>query len=343
MTHNVRLLDTSAIAAWNKFVTACPEGSFFHRAEWKSVTENSFGHKTYFAYAENNGVIEGVLPLVHIKSRLFDNCLISNGYCMGGGTASINDQARAALDEYAANLFQELQADFYEIRQPQHFHEGWARRNDLYATFEKPMESDEDANLKQIPRKQRAVVRKAIKSDLTETIDDKIDEFYHLYATTVRNLGTPVFAKKYFQNLLTMFGADCDILTIRSNGQAVSSVLSFYHNDKVMPYYTGAVPEARRMGAADYMYWRLMRHAMDRNCSIFDFGRSKIGTGPYSFKKNWGFEPQEVVHEFLLRDGTEMPNTNPTNPKYRAFIAMWKRLPLPVANFLGPHIVRNIG
>jgi lipid II:glycine glycyltransferase (peptidoglycan interpeptide bridge formation enzyme) len=111
----------------------------------------------------------------------------------------------------------------------------------------------------------------------------------------------------------------------------------------VLPFYTGSVPGARRIGANDLMYWRLMRHASARGCVVFDFGRSKVGTGPYDFKKNWGFMPAPLTHQFLTRPGAAMPNVNPTNPKYRLMIAAWKKLPLPVANYLGPMIVRNIG
>jgi hypothetical protein len=110
-----------------------------------------------------------------------------------------------------------------------------------------------------------------------------------------------------------------------------------------MPYYTGAAPEARALGAADLMYWQVMRRAVERGCRVFDFGRSKIGTGPYAFKRNWGFEPRAVTHQYFLRAGGELPRVNPTNPKYSAFIGLWRRLPLPVANALGPTIVGGTG
>ncbi|MDH5748088.1 MAG: FemAB family PEP-CTERM system-associated protein, partial [Rhodospirillales bacterium] len=226
---------------------------------------------------------------------------------------------------------------------PSRPHPDWKRKEGLYATFERPIEADEVANLKQIPRKQRAVVRKALKSELTFSIDTEVADFFNLFALSVRNLGTPVFARKYFEELVRVFGDDCDILTVRLNGRPVSSVLNFYFRDRVMPYYTGSNPEARKIGANDFMYWCLMRHAVARGHDIFDFGRSKLGTGPYSFKTNWGFEPRPVIHEFRMRDGIPMPDVNPNNPKYRLMISVWKKLPLPVANFIGPYIGRQVG
>ena len=152
-----------------------------------------------------------------------------------------------------------------------------------------------------------------------------------------------MFPKRYFRNLRQAFGRDCEILTVRSHGKPISSVLSFYFRDRVMPYYTGSLPEARALGTNDLMYWQVLRRAVDRGCRIFDFGRSKVGTGPYDFKRNWGFEPQPVTHQFYLREGCELPRVNPTNPKYRALISLWQRLPLSVANAIGPYLIRGAG
>lgn len=330
-------------ARWDEYVDSCPQATFFHKAGWQRVIERSFGQASYFLFAESGGHIRGLLPLAHYKSFLFGNALISNGCCMGGGPIADDGRFYAELDSAACAMMTKLGADFLEYRRPVHRHPDWASREDLYVTFEKNIEVEEEQNLKQIPRKQRAVIRKALNAGLADEIDTTIDRFYPLYAETVHRLGTPVFSKSYFRNLIEEFGADCDILTVTSNGRAVSSVLSFYFRDRVMPYYAGAGQGAREAGANDFMYWRLMRRAVERGYRIFDFGRSKIGSGPCAFKKNWGFEPLPVVHEYRVAGGGEVPEINPRNPKYRLFIEMWKRLPLPVANLLGPHIVRNVG
>ncbi len=339
----VKTLDLSAWAAWEDYAAGHPDATFFHRAGWSRVIEASFGHPTHYLYAERGGRVCGLLPLAHYRSWMFGNALISNACCMGGGPVADDDGAYAALDAAALALMERVGADYLEYRRPCRRHADWRCRDNLYVTFEQPIDRDEETALKRIPRKQRAVVRKALQSGLADEMDTGIDRFYALYAANVHNHGTPVFSKGYFRNLMAEFGADCDILTVCHEGTALSSVLSFYHRGRVMPYYTGSAGLARDLGANDFMYWRLMRRAADRGCTIFDFGRSKIGTGPYAFKKNWGFDPIPVVHEYRTRDGQSLPDLNPLNPKYRLFIAVWKRLPLPVANLLGPNIVRNIG
>lgn len=340
----IRQLDSASEPRWGSFVSACPQASFFHKAGWRRVIENSFNQKTYFVYAEENGEIRGILPLVHVKSRLFGNGLISTAFTIGGGVAANDGTARDALDKYAVSLCEQLGASFVEYRSVETVPDGWQRRDDLYANFSREIAATEDDCLKQIPRKQRAVVRKALDADLSWSIDTDVDSFFDLFASSVHRLGTPVQSKRYFINLLSEFGPDsCDVLTIRHAGKPMSSVLSFYFRDTVLPYYTGGAIAARQVGANDLMYWRLMRSACERGYKIFDFGRSKIGTGPYSFKKNWGFEPAPVVHAYHLADGAEMPNTNPANPKYQLLIKAWQRMPLMLANFIGPHIVRGIG
>ena len=164
-----------------------------------------------------------------------------------------------------------------------------------------------------------------------------------VYGESVRNLGTPVFSRKYFALLCEEFGEDAEILIVEDQGAPIAAVLSFYFRDQVLPYYGGGTPEARTRAGNDLMYWEVMRRAADRGCRIFDFGRSKVDTGAFSFKKNWGFAPTPLNYEFKLRTGDAIPDVNPLNPKYRLMIETWKRLPLPVANLLGPMLVRNLG
>lgn len=340
----VKTLDASSVQAWENFVAYCPEASFFHKAGWANVIEKSFKHKTYFLYAELDGSILAILPLVHVTSPLFGNRLISTAFTVGGGTAALEQSARNALDRHAQDLCIKLNAEYIEYRGITHAPEGWVKRDDLYASFAWEIAGTIEDNLKQIPRKQRAVVRKALEADLVTEIEGKVENFFSLFSASVHRLGTPVQAKSYFGTLLHEFGPEyCDILTITAAGKPMSSVLSFYFKDSVLPYFTGGALAARQYGTNDYMYWALMRRAKERGYKLFDFGRSKVGTGPYNFKKNWGFSPQPVTHAFFLPKGGETPNTNPTNPKYELLIKAWQRMPLSVANLLGPHIVRGIG
>ena len=215
---------------------------------------------------------------------------------------------------------------------------------DLYVTFRKEILPDAEANLLAIPRKQRAMVRKGIKNGLRSEIDATPDRFFTLYADNVRRHGTPALPRHYFEALQQVFGTDCETLTVvAANGQPVSSVLSFHFRNEVLPYYAGDAVTARDLAANDFKYWEVMRRACERGFGLFDYGRSKQGTGSFAFKKNWGFEPQPLHYEYRLYRGDSIPQNNPMNPKYRAFIALWRRLPIGLANRLGPAIVRNLG
>jgi FemAB-related protein (PEP-CTERM system-associated) len=339
----VERLDRESTSRWDSFVQSCPDATFFHRAGWKYVIETSFGHRCYFLYAQRAGAICGVLPLVHIKSALFGNSLVSTGFTVGGGPAVTDVDALPVLEGAASDLADQLDVDFLEFRSGTQSRSDWANNAGLYVHFAKPIGPDSENDMLAIPRKQRAMVRKGIKAGLTSVIDDHVDRLHPVYAESVRNLGTPVFSKAYFRNLLETFSPDLDIVTVVRDGQAIASVMNFYFRDQVLPYYGGGVLAARNVAGNDFMYWEVMRRAVDRGCRKFDFGRSKQGTGAYSFKKNWGFEPQPLTYEYKLRKLKSAPEINPLNPKYRFFIAAWKKLPLPVAGLLGPYIVRNLG
>ncbi len=338
----VRELGESDHARWDAFVQACPEATFFHRAGWQTVIQRAFGHRTYFLYAENNGVIQGVLPLAEVKSRLFGHSLSSLPFGVYGGIAASTEEARTVLDQAAQALAAKLDVEYLEYRNLAPFHTDWPSK-DLYVTFRKAIDPDLEQNMNNIPRKQRAMVRKGIKQGLVSEIDQGIDRFFAVFADNVHRHGTPALPKKYFALLREVFGADCEVLTVTKDGQVLSSVLTFYFRDEVLPYYAGDYLAARDYAANDFKYWELMRRACERGYKLFDYGRSKLGTGPYHFKKNWGFEPQPLHYEYQLYRAKQVPDQNPLNPKYQLFIRMWQRLPLPVANFIGPHIVKSLG
>lgn len=337
-------LDESWRQAWDDFVDRCPEATFFHRAAWKDVIEESFGHDCPFLFAHRDGDILGVLPLVHINSRLFGKSLVSSAFCVYGGVAASEPEVRLMLEAEAERRGEKLGVDHVEYRLRERSDPQRPCKDSLYVTFRRPIDPDLDTNMKNIPRKQRAMVRKAISNRLSSEIDEDVGRFYALYAESVRNLGTPVFSKRYAEALKRAFGKDCECLIVYDeSGQPVSAVMSFYFRDEVLPYYGGGGQDARRLAANDFMYWEVMRRACERGYRLFDFGRSKAGTGAYAFKKNWGFKPEPLYYEYRLFGTAEMPDVNPLNPKYQRAIKAWQRLPLPVANRLGPILAKNLG
>lgn len=339
---SIHQLQPKDVTKWDEFVLKCPEATFFHRAGWEIVINQAFGHKTYFLYAELNGQIHGVLPLVEIKSYLFGHSLSSLPFCVYGGIATNSESARKALDHAAQTLATKLRVDYLEYRNLKAQHTSWPTK-DLYVTFRKEIFPEIAQNMQAIPRKQRAMVRKGIKAGLQSEIDQNTERFFAAYSTSVHRLGTPVFSKKYFHLLKKTFLDDCELLIITKDGRTISGVMNFYFRDEVLPYYGGGTSEARNLASNDFMYWELMRRACERGYKFFDFGRSKHNTGSFDFKKNWGFEPQQLHYEYQLHQAKVIPEHNPLNPKYKLFIKAWQKMPLALANIIGPHIVKNLG
>jgi len=340
---NVTLLEPGEERAWDDFVRQAPEATFFHLSGWKRVIERAFGHRTFYLLARRSGAVVGVLPLTHVKSVLFGNSLISNAFCVYGGIVAADDEAMRALEAEAVRIAAREKVGCIEFRSIKPAHPDWVQKPNLYVTFRRPIDPNPDANMKAIPRKQRAMVRKGIANGLTSECDGNVARLHDVYAHSVRNLGTPVFSRRYFQLLKDEFGEACDVVTVLHGTKPVASVLNLYFRDEVLPYYGGGLTEARHLAANDFMYWEVMRRACERGYRLFDFGRSKIGTGAYDFKHNWGFEPTPLTYEFRLVEAGKIPDVNPLNPKFQAFIALWRRLPVSLTKVLGPPIVRGIG
>lgn len=341
--HRLDSTDAPAVLAWDAFVLQHPQATFFHRAGWQGVLRDVLQHATYFLYAQQAGQVQGVLPLAHVKTWLFGNALVALPLAVYGGVVAAHPQAAQALERAARDLAQTLGVDYLELRNRERQHADWPEQS-LYVTFRKALEPDDGLRLQAIPRKQRAMVRKGQQHGLQSQIDADLQHFFPLYANCMRRHGTPALSRRYFEALRDAFGSDCEVLTVRNAaGQAVSAVLSFYFRAEVMPYYAGDTPEARALAANDYKYWALMGHASRRGASVFDYGRSKQGSGSYAFKKNWGFEPAPLHYEYQLYRRSAIPQNHPGNRRFKPLIGLWRRLPQGVVNLLGPHLVRGLG
>ncbi len=333
-------------AAWDAYVAAHPAATPFHSRAWCEAITRATGHKHHLiAQRDAAGRIVGMLPLHHVRSPLFGQALVASGFAVGGGILADNPEIAAVLAEAAVDLAASLGVPSVELRGGP-LPDGWHVEEDVYAGFARDLAADEEGELLAIPRKQRAEVRKALGGDLIVTTgadEAHRADHYRVYATSVRNLGTPVFPKALFARVLDAFGDKADILTVHSGGEAVASVLSLYWRGTVMPYWGGGLASARSLRANELMYFALMNHARERGCTRFDFGRSKLGTGPFAYKKNWGFEPEPLAYARWLAEGESPRDTNPTSAKYRLQVELWKKLPLWAANRIGPLIARGLG
>jgi FemAB-related protein (PEP-CTERM system-associated) len=339
------LADAAECARIDAFVAA-RHGTPFHRTGWSRAVERGCGQHAHYLVAEAaDGAIAGVLPMSAMRSRLFGSALVSAAFAVDGGVLG-SAEAVAPLARAAWRLAEDLGCPTIELRGGAVPPDDWQADDTTYVGFARDLAADDQAELEAIPRKQRAEVRKAFANDLTVAVgSDKAAarEHYAVYAESVRNLGTPVFPASLFAAMLDQFGDAADILTVRHEGRAVASVLSLYANGTVYPYWGGGTFSARRLRANDRMYFELMRHARSRGCTRFDFGRSKAGTGAAAFKKNWGFAPVPLTYAVRTAEGAAKREINPASPRYRLQVKAWQRMPLWLANRLGPMIAKGLG
>ncbi len=319
-------------------------GSVFQRPIWLKAVERGTGQRACGLVAEQMGIITGWLPLTEVRSIMFGKALVSSGFGIGGGILADSPEVANALARSAQDHAERSGFNSIELRGGT-LPEGWSSWDDKHCGFERLLATDDESELLAIPRKARAEVRKGLKNDLTVRVGrgrDDLSVHYAVYSESVRNLGTPVFPKRLFSAMVEAFPDSCDILTVLSGDEPISSVLSFYHQGAVMPFWGGGSYAARGARANELMYYELMIHARRRDMDRFDFGRSKTGSGPFKFKKNWGFDPQPLTYAGWTAPGSDARDIDPTSAAYSRKIEIWKKLPLPIANTLGPFIARGL-
>lgn len=341
------LADVAEVGMIDAWVLDHPDSMPFHRPIWLKAVEGGTTQQAHMLLAERDAVIVAVLPFHLVQSPLFGRALVSSGFGVGGGILSHDAAVNSHLAMEICKLAEGWSCPSIELRGgwlPTGAR--WSVKADAHTSFGRPLQNDDAQELLAIPRKQRAEVRKGLEHGFTIEVGSAardLDWHYAVYAESVRNLGTPVFPKALMESVLLAFDGDADIMTVLHEGRPISSVLSLYHGATVMPYWGGGVPDARRLRANDVMYYTLMNHARRRGCTYFDFGRSKLGSGTFHYKKNWGFEGAPLNYAFWTGDGQARRDIDPNSPKYRAQIAIWRRLPLAITNRLGPWVAKGLG
>lgn len=343
---NIRPYTSADAFRWDSFVGAQTSASFCHTSGWQRVVEKTWKHRQQSLIAERDGKICGVLPLFEVRGW-FGLMLVSTPNGVYGGAVAEDAVSHQALIEAAKSLAVELQVDYLELRDAQSNDFAAAQKEfleqALYVSFERPIAGNDEELMKSFPGDVRRMIRLGEKQGFTSSLgrEELLDEFYKLYAANVRRLGTPVFPKKLFAEFLCEFPTNSDILLIRHQRQTAAAVLSFYFRETVMPYYSGSNPEFYRAGINNFLYWELMRLSSARGFKRFDFGRSKLGTGACEFKRGWRMTERILPYKFFLVRAKQMPNLNPTNPKFNLMIEAWKHMPLWLTKLVGPKIVRN--
>jgi FemAB-related protein (PEP-CTERM system-associated) len=337
----VHRYEPGVTAMWDEFVINQPHGTFFHLTGWMRVIERTFGFKPCYFYVERAGKITGIVPLFLVENWLVGRCFVSTPFAVYGGICAEDPVSELALLNHLLEFARERGCDYLELRRQEGGIYPQFHGNPLYSTFSKELLSDVDQNFKRLPNDTRYMIRRAGRAGLTARRGpDQMEIFQRLFSTNMHRHGTPMFPRRFFRNLESEFGDKLELLIVYLADEPISGVMSFFFRDSVLPYYAGIGGKANKLGANNFMYWEIMKHAAESGCRYFDFGRSKKGTGAFFFKTQWNMEVRDLDYQvFLVRRKTP-PNFSPVNPKFKTATQLWQKLPLWGANLLGPHVVK---
>lgn len=331
------------LAAWNRYVADHPSASLYHRAEWRDLIANTFGHRGYYCVARyGNGQVAGILPLIRLQSRLFGDFIISVPYFNYGGPLGDSAEIETALIEFAARLAAELGVSHMELRDdvPR---EGMPARTDKVNMILSLPENEEQL-WNGFSSKLRSQIKRSQREQPTAVCGgtELLDEFYSVFSRNMRDLGTPVYGKSFFRNILTTFPDECRILVARLGKRPVASGFLAASADRMEIPWASTIREVNHLSINMFLYWEVLKYAVEHGSRSFDFGRSSVDSGTFRFKQQWGAQPRQLYWHYWLGRDRELPALNPSNPRYALFIAAWKRLPVTLTRWLGPGIVKNL-
>lgn len=341
---NIRLYKNEDRRKWNNYVEKSNLSTFYHNIAWKDVIEKSFGHKTYYLLSENNhGVIVGISPLVYLNSLLFGSYIVSMPYFNYGGICADNDIIYDQLLKESIQIAVRKNVKHIEFRDTKHFNIKLpVKTSKVSMRLELPSSSEK--LWKSFPCKLRSQIRRPQKEGMYVKVgrEDELDSFYNVFSINMRDLGTPVYPKRFFRNILEYFSKTVWICTVYKAEEPVASGFLAGFKETLEIPWASSVGKYNRYSPNMILYWSSMEFACKNGYSVFDFGRSTPGEGTYNFKKQWGARPVQLYWHYWLKNGIPLPELNPKNPKYQTAIKIWKKLPVSLTKLIGPYIVKNL-
>ena len=341
----VRLYQEEERKRWDAYVMDSETSSSYHLIAWKNVVERSFRKKTIYLLSEDGrGMINGILPIVHMKSLLFGNYMVSLPYFNYGGICADRQEIRDQLLREAVAIAEKQKVDHIELRHT------YPIANDLpvkttKVSMELELPQKAEELWKGFSSKLRSQIKRPTKAGMVARIgrEEELDSFYSVFSINMRDLGTPVYCKEFFKNILKEFPKTTWVCTVYTKeGQPVaSSFLVGFKNRLEIPW-ASSLRNFKPFSPNMLLYWFSLQFACENRYQIFDFGRSTQDEGTFKFKEQWGAKPVQLYWHYWLRNGGLLPELNPKNPKYQALIRIWKRLPISLTRMIGPSIVKNL-
>ena len=331
----VQVLHSSeGTAAWDALAAADADGTFCHLHAWRGIMEDVLGHQTHYLEARaQDGTLSGILPLIRVRSRLFGDYLISVPFLNYGGPLG-HGPARAALCTEAMAIARKLDVDLLELRARDIAPPGLALSARKLAVIVPLPASSEELWEKQF----RSKLRNKIKRPMNQGMEcrfgpEQLDAFYDIFARNMRDLGTPVLPRRWFESISELLGDVVVFAAVYWGDVPVAAGCGFLWNGEFELSWSSAIREYNSRHPNMLLCWEMMKESIRRGATDFSFGRSTPDSSTHHFKQQWGGA------DVVLPWGTWGRRTAPPNPnsaKYRVARSVWSRLPLPVSRRLGP-------
>jgi serine/alanine adding enzyme len=328
---------------WKNYLQKNDSGSFAHQIEWKTILEKSFNQKPFYLMAVDENQIAGILPLFYYSSLLFGKFLISLPWLDYGGACADSNEIQEKLINRAIEITREKKCKFLELRSVTSEDQSLVTKTSKVA-FILELEPDPEKAWRKIDSKARNQVRKAQKSNLEVIFgrEENIDQFYSVFSLNMRDLGTPVWTKELFKNILTYFPDKSEIALVKLENKIIGGALILYFRDMLTVPSASSLVSYLSYCPNNILYWEIIKRGCLKGFKKFNFGRSSWNSGTYNFKKQWVKEPTQLLWQYYLNTVKDLPELNPESPGFSLAIKLWRKLPLTWANFFGPRIVRNL-
>lgn len=329
-------------AEWLAYLAMSDAADICHHSAWGNVFHGTFGLESVLILHRSEGRIDGGVPLIIFDQPLTGKALVSMPFLNYGGILADTAEVREKIARGCRTVLEHFGGDYVEMR---HIASGLGpladRTRENRITYRLDVNRPAEDIFKTFRKQLRTRLRRTAEQNLTQYQGtERLDHFYHLFAAAMREHGTPVMPRRFFELILEHLSGHARMMIAYKDGRPVGGKLLLQFKGRTTMTW-GCYPNRyKHLLANYYLTWELIQQSAQSPIRRLDFGRSEPGSSGHDYKSNWGPTEVPIFVDYLATDPSKIPNLKPENVKFKLAIAIWKRLPLGMTKLIGPHLAR---
>ena len=345
----VRSMQSADVDDVRTYLQRHPKASIYHTLEWQQVLQQSYRYPCKCIICHDNNRLAGVLPLAQLRNFKGQKKIVGLPFSHFVEPLYDRPEILDALIGYSQTVAIQQKVAYLEIKSQFRSRPGWSRSS-RYLISELDLRQD----LAMIKKGLKSSVRRNIKKAAANNIvvrscnhGDAIDRFYELMVETRQRQGSLPYSRRFFHNLFQYLAPAQRTLFLAYGGtKAIAGLIMLCHGKRAVYAYGASTSDRRllQLRPNDLLFWRSIQKMQQERFGVYDFGITPTGhSSLLRFKSQWGTENRNLFYSYFLCKSKMVPHIDRQGAVAAMASNVFRKLPRPVLQVVGPILLRSLG